>query len=52
MGNFHQISTELLHLVGVENLFPLSNLIIFLLIFFTLCIRGVVWDCRWVNFIE
>ena len=39
MGKFHQISTELLALIGVENSFPLSILIVFLLIFFKLCMR-------------
>ena len=39
MGNFFQISTEILPLIGLKNLFPLSILSIFQLIFFKLCIR-------------
>ena len=38
-GKVCQISTETLPLIGIENLFPLSILSIFQLIFFKLCIR-------------
>ena len=39
MGKFRQLSQELWPLIDIKSLFPLSILIIFLPIFFKLCIR-------------
>ena len=39
MSKFRQLSLELLPLIDVKSLFPLSTLSIFLQIFFKLCIR-------------
>ena len=57
MDKCHQISTKLLPLIHVENWFPCSISRIFWLIVFLFgyeldMIGGLVWDCRWVNFIK
>ena len=57
MDKFGQISTELLTLIRVEKMVSELYLAHFRPITFKLCmwvdiLRGVVSDCRWVNFVK